>query len=201
MGLFASLLLNAVVAATPATPLPWYTFEDYPMQAFERQWKGAATFELLVGPNGRPANCTVTQSTGYAALDRQTCFIAMHRARFTPARGPDGAPAYGTYRSMVNWHRPDQDSLQVEPGPDLQVGLSALPPGTKKPAAVKLAYYVDAQGQPSSCTALPDSRTQPAALVDAACAQAFAKLAGAPNASGERTPTVKTVAVLFTVAD
>jgi TonB family protein len=193
MPLLVSLLVNAVVAAAPATPLPWYRFEDYPIKAFTQEWKGAATFELLVDPQGRPADCKIVQSTGHAQLDKQTCFIAMHRARFTPARGPDGTPVYGSYRSMVKWHRPDQDSLQVDPGPDLEVTVAALPPGTKQPPAVKLAYFVDARGEASSCTVLPESKAQPSSLVDAACKQVLAK--GAPG-SGNR-PIVKTAAVLF----
>lgn len=194
MTLLASLLVNAVVAASPATPLPWYRFGDYPMKAFEEQWKGAATFELIVDPQGRPTDCTIIQSTGYKTLDQETCFIAMHRARFSPARGPDGTLVYGSYRSMVKWRRPDQDSLQVEPGPDLELTVSALPEGTKKPAAVKVAYFVDGQGQASSCTVLPESKAQPASLAEAACKQVLAK--GAPPAGSK--PIVRTAAILFT---
>jgi TonB family protein len=194
MALLASLLVNAVVAAKPTTQLPWYTFADYPMKAFTEQWKGAATFELLVDPQGRPTDCTIIQSTGYPTLDRETCFIAMHRPRFSPARGPDGTPVYGSYRSMVKWHRPDQESLQAEPGPDLEITVSALPPGTKKPAAVKLAYFVDAQGQASSCTVLPESKAQPKSLIDAACSHVLAKGAAVPP----NRPMVRTTAILFT---
>ena len=190
----ASLLAASVVAAAPTTPLPWYTFEDYPMKAFEQEWKGAATFELLVDPAGRPTACTVTRSTGYAVLDRQTCFIAMHRARFTPARGPDGTAAFGVYRSMVKWHRPDQDSLQAEPGPDIAVKVAALPAGTRQPAAVKVAFFVDAAGAASSCTPLAESKAQPAALVDAACNQVLAR----PSPGASSRPTVRTAAILFT---
>jgi TonB family protein len=199
MSLFASLLVNAVIAAAPATPLPWYNFDDYPQKAFDREWKGAATFELLVAPDGRPANCRITHSTGYDVLDRQTCWVAMHRARFTPARGPDGNLAYGVYRSQVVWHRPDQENLQRDPGPDLEVSLAALPDGAKDPPAVKVAYYVDAAGNPSSCTRLPDSQ-QPKQLVDAACAELFGKVERSPvTAGGAGVPAVKTAAILFKV--
>ena len=71
--MIASLLLASIVAAAPSTPLPWYTFDDYPMKAFTEQWKGASAFELLVGTDGRPTACTITRSSGYATLDRQTC--------------------------------------------------------------------------------------------------------------------------------
>lgn len=193
MALLASLLAGSVVAAAPSTPLPWYHFDDYPMKAFEQQWNGASAFELMVDPQGRPADCTILHSSGYAQLDKETCFIAMHRARFSPARGPDGTPVYGSYRSIVKWHRPDQDSLQSEPGPDLEVNVSTLPAGTRSPAAVKVAYFVDARGQASSCTVLPDSKAQPSALIQAACEQVLGKNP-APQTS---RPTVRTAAVLF----
>jgi protein TonB len=200
MTVFASLLSAAVIAAAPATPLPWFNMDDYPMKAFEKGWRGTTKFEVIVAPDGKPANCTVTSSSGYGELDKHTCFIAMHRARFTPGRGPDGGPVYGTYRSVVMWHRPDQERLQGEPGPDLEVTVSALPDGTKQPSAVKLAYYVDASGSPSACTPLPDRRAQPKALMDAACSQLFGKLQRTPvTANGAAVPAVKTAAVLFTV--
>ena len=200
MTMFAPLLSAAVIAAAPATPLPWFNMDDYPMKAFEKEWRGASVFEVLVAPDGKPADCTITKSSGYQELDRHTCFIAMHRARFTPARGPDGSPVYGAYRSVVMWHRPDQERLQGEPGPDLEVTVSALPNGAKEPPAVKVAYFVDPAGNPSICTPLPDSKVQPKALLDAACSQLFGKLQHAPvTANGAAVPAVKTAAVLFTV--
>ena len=79
--------------------------------------------------------------------------------------------------------------------------IAALPSGAKEPPAVKLAYYVDAAGNPSACTALPDSKVQPKSLVDAACSQLFGQLQHAPvTANGAAVPTVKTAAVLFSVA-
>jgi TonB family protein len=201
MSLFASLLMNTVVAAGPTTPLPWYTFNDYPMKAFEREWQGVATFSVVVAPDGRPADCAITISTGHDPLDRQTCWVAMKRARFSPAHGPDGRPAYGVYRSQVIWTRPDRPTLQGDPGPDIEVTVAELPAGTKPPNVVKLAYYVDANGNPSSCTVLPESEKQPASLMQAACDQLFRKTGKAPvTANGSIVPAVKTAAVRFHVA-
>ena len=197
----AAMMLNAVIAAGPATPLPWYTFDDYPMKAFEREWQGTAAMTLLIGTDGRPHSCTIDKSSGYDILDRQTCWVALKKARFTPARGPDGTLAYGVYRSQVRWSRPDRDFVQLEPGPDLEVSVAALPSGSLSPTAVKLAYFVDSAGKPSSCTALTESQRQPKALIDAACSQLFTKVATTTVApEGQRVPTVRTAAVLFTVA-
>src|SRR4051794_18830062 len=180
MSLLASLLMNAVIAAGPATPLPWYNFDDYPLKAFDREWQGTTTMSVVVAPDGRPVDCIVDKSSGFDTLDRQTCFVAMKRVKFSPARGPDGAQVYGLYRSQVTWSRPDRDFVQREPGPDLEVTVKALPAGTRQPAAVKLAYFVDAQGNPSSCTALADSAGQPKSLIDAACSQLFSRMAKTP---------------------
>ena len=201
MTLFASLMLQSVIAAAPSTPLPWFNMDDYPMKAFEREWRGTTKFEVTVAQDGKPVGCTVTSSSGYEELDKHTCFIALHRARFTSARGPDGAPVHGIYRSQVAWHRPDQERLQGEPGPDLEVTVAALPSGAQEPPAVKVAYFVDAAGNPSACTVLPDSRAQPKPLLDAACTELFGKLPHAPvTANGAAVPAVKTAAVLFSVA-
>lgn len=198
MSLFASLLINAVVAAGPATPLPWYTLDNYPMKAFEREWQGITTFSLLVGPDGRPANCTVVKSSGFDRLDKQACWVAMKKPRFTPARAPNGQLAYGEYRSQVVWARPDREFVQQDPGPDLEVTLSALPAGTTEPAGVKLAYFVDAQGNPSECTPLPESERQPRQLIDAACSQFLAKAARTPaTVNGAAVGVVRTAAVKF----
>jgi hypothetical protein len=71
-----------------------------------------------------------------------------------------------------------------------------------QPAAVKLAYYVDAQGNPSSCTVLPESEHQPKALADAACSELFGKLQHTPVSAGSgNVPAVKTAAVLFTAGN
>src|SRR4051812_35184095 len=196
MSMFASLLINAVVAATPLTPLPWYTFNDYPIKAFEREWQGIATFAVTVAPDGRPTDCTIIISTGHDPLDRQTCWVAMKRTQFTPAHGPDGQATYGVYRSQVIWTRPDRPTLQGDPGPDLDVTVAELPAGTKPPNVVKLAYYVDSAGNASSCTPLPESERQPAPLIQAACDQLLRKMGKGPvSANGSAVTAVKTAAV------
>jgi TonB family protein len=168
------------------------------MKAFEREWQGTTVFAVLVDPNGKPADCTITKSSGFEQLDKQTCWVAMKRVRFTPASDPTGQRTYGVYRSQVVWSRPDREFVQGAPGPDLEVTVQALPTGTAKPPAVKIAYFVDSQGNPSSCSALPESARQPKELIDAACSQFMAQAARAPvSANGSAVPAVKTAAVLF----
>ena len=202
MGVFGSLLTGAVIASTSASPLPWFTVDDYPTKAFEREWQGVTSFEVIIDQSGRAADCKVTKSSGYDMLDKQACFVAMKRARFTPASGIDGQRAYGVYRSQVAWARPDRDvRLQRDLGPDLELSVNGLPAGTTGPLAVKLAYYVDAQGDPSGCTTLPDSNGSPAVIVDLACKALLDKVPRqVVTARGAAVPAVRTAAVKVVAA-
>ena len=198
MSMLGSLLAGAVVAATPTTPLPWFDLNDYPIKAFEREWQGVTSFAVIVGPDGRAVDCKVVKSSGYEMLDRPACSVAVKRARFRPAVGADGRAAYGVYRSQVVWQRPDRDPPQRDLGPDLEVSISQMPAGATSPG-IELAYFVDADGNPSACTALPDSAAQPPVLLDIACKALFDKLAREPvTAKGVPVAAVKTAAVKVT---
>jgi TonB family protein len=199
MSIALSLLANTVVAATPITPPPWYNFaEDYPMKAFERRWEGITEFQLLVAPDGAIANCKVTKSSGHDILDTQACFLAQKRVKFRPARGPDGRPVWGVYRSEALWALPNH-TLPGGAGPDLEVSLNKLPAGATEPPAVKLAYSVDPQGNTSACTVMPTSLKQPSVLVDLGCKELLSREQGKPviGPSGEPVAAVKTGAVKF----
>ena len=195
-----SLISGAVVAATPATPQPWFEFKDYPMKAFEQNAEGVTRFELLIAPNGAVADCKVTSSSGNAELDKTSCFLASKRAKFRPARGLDGRNVWGTYRSQALWALPEH-RLISPPAPDLEVSLNQLPDGTKEPPAVKLAYAVDLQGTPNpdSCTVIPSSLQQPQVLVQLGCKELLERSPRSPviAPSGQAVPAVKTGAVLF----
>ena len=108
MPIIGSLLMSAVIATTPATPLPWFDLNDYPTKAFEREWQGTTNFDVIVDPDGRSTDCKIAKSSGYEVLDRQACWVALKRARFTPAMGANGERAFGVYRSQVVWSRPDR---------------------------------------------------------------------------------------------
>ena len=194
MLIFGSLLMSAVIATTPASPLPWFDLNDYPTKAFEREWQGTTNFDVIVDPQGRSTDCRIAKSSGHEILDRSACWVAMKRARFTPAIGADGQRAFGVYRTQVVWSRPDRTAIQRNLGPDLEVSVNQLPPGT--PEAVKLAYFVDAAGNPSACTPLPDSAKQPQQLIDLACTALFQQLPrAAVTVNGATVAAVKTAAV------
>lgn len=194
-----ALIAGAVVAAMPITPQPWFDFaEDYPMKAFEKKWEGITQFRLLIAPDGNIVDCTVTKSSGYQEFDTKTCFLTQRRVEFRPARNSEGQPVYGVYRGEVRWAMPER-SLIAEATPDLELSLNKLPAGVNQPAAVKLAYSVDAQGNVSSCTLMPSSLRQPGVLVELGCRELLQRETGKPvvGPSGQPVPAVKTGAVLF----
>ena len=88
--------------------------DDYPASALRDEEQGTTGFRLTVGPDGRVANCSVTSSSGSAALDTTTCRIMSSRARFTPARDSNGQPTTDTVSARITW-RIESYSLPREP--------------------------------------------------------------------------------------
>ena len=104
--------------ATPAVPDPaepararanlasYVTDWDYPASALRAREEGTVRFRLEVGANGRVTGCTITGSSGSAALDLTTCRLMKSRGRFTPARDSNGSPAPDTVAGAVGWSLP-----------------------------------------------------------------------------------------------
>jgi protein TonB len=53
---------------------------------------GRAVLDLLVGPDGRVARCSIRQTSGVAALDAELCAILQPRMSWAPARDRAGRP-------------------------------------------------------------------------------------------------------------
>lgn len=77
--------------------------EDYPGVAMEELRQGTVTFVLLIDESGRVADCTVSETSGVAVLDAQSCAVVKERARFKPAVGLDGKPAKAGFTQRVSW--------------------------------------------------------------------------------------------------
>jgi TonB family protein len=77
--------------------------EDYPGAALSQDQTGIVKFVLLIDETGRVADCTVIETSGVAVLDSQVCATMKVRAKFEPARGPDGKPAKDAVTSRIIW--------------------------------------------------------------------------------------------------
>lgn len=103
----AKRLFDPVAAKPTNTPGNWLSDTDYRTVWINREMEGIAGFRLTVGTNGRVESCTITQSTGHAALDEATCKLVSRRARFEAARDADGNKTMGSFSSKVRWRIPD----------------------------------------------------------------------------------------------
>lgn len=80
-----------------------FSSEDYPGVAVDELRQGTVTFVLLIDESGTVADCTVSETSGVAALDAQSCAVVKERARFKPAVGLDGKPAKAGFTQRVTW--------------------------------------------------------------------------------------------------
>ncbi|HTU10332.1 MAG TPA: energy transducer TonB [Allosphingosinicella sp.] len=86
----------------------YFSADDYPAAALRGNDQGTTGFSLTIGTNGRVEGCTVTASSGSAALDQATCRILRSRARYTPARDQNGNPTSGRDSGRVTWRLPSE---------------------------------------------------------------------------------------------
>lgn len=94
----------------PRADLPsLFSNDDYPAAALEAEEEGTVAVRLDVDAKGRLARCTVTESSGSAALDATTCRVFEERARFRPARDAAGKPVPDTVATRITW-RIDQEA-------------------------------------------------------------------------------------------
>ena len=99
---------SEVPQPTPIRNEPWVTTEDYPPQAVRGAWSGRASYELEIDVGGRVTQCSITQSSGHAVLDKKTCAVLKKRARFEPPKDGQGNALPSIYRSTLNWGLPQE---------------------------------------------------------------------------------------------
>jgi len=153
IGASLSALAGNILAweASPASAVPPkmisspIKFEDYPQQALRNRQEGYVSIELKVSVNGAPLSCQVTESARHSALDEVTCKRLM-KARFEPARGPDGVAVAGNFHTAVGWSMP---APGVVPDSRVFVPVAALPNGYVQPTSTFLSF--DAAGFLATC--------------------------------------------------
>jgi hypothetical protein len=119
---------------------------------------------LTVGLDGAVQACATSRTSGTPQLDQFTCDLLKKRARFNPARAPDGTPIYGVFRvwsAWTNWLTVERDAY------DFQVVSDELASRLKGPQRIDIAYLVDAAGNLASCW--DENHDDVADFVAAAC--------------------------------
>lgn len=96
------------VSAKPRNdPGAWLSDRDYRASWTRRELTGVARFRLDIAATGKVTGCRILGSTGHSELDDATCALVQKRAKFEPARGPNGEPVAGSYISSVRWQLPE----------------------------------------------------------------------------------------------
>lgn len=100
-------LYDPVGAKAKGNPGNWVTNDDYRPRWIIEGLEGTARFTLQIDARGKVSGCTITRSTGHAALDAATCDLVSKRARFDAARDATGKPVAGSYSNSVTWRIPE----------------------------------------------------------------------------------------------
>ncbi len=83
-----------------------FSQDDYPAEAMRKGEEGTSTVRLDVDAAGRVTGCSVIDTSKSPSLDAATCRVLSERARFTPAKGPDGRAVAEHYTQRVRWLLP-----------------------------------------------------------------------------------------------
>src|SRR5688572_5308686 len=124
--------LNSTVAASPATEEAVvrqsangeFLIRNYPPGAIKRGEQGRVGFKLTIEPDGSLGTCDVTESSGFASLDRETCEIMLRHARLSPVRNGEGRAIRASQSGFIVWRLPDgatrvaSSSAKTMPKPD-----------------------------------------------------------------------------------
>lgn len=83
-----------------------FLVSHYPPRALKVGEQGRVGFRITVEPDGSLGSCEVTQGSGSAALDRETCEVIVEFARFQPVRDGDGRAVRAVSDGYVDWKLP-----------------------------------------------------------------------------------------------
>jgi TonB family protein len=83
-----------------------FLWSYYPPGALKRGEQGRVAFRLTIEPTGTIGTCDVTESSGFKALDAETCEIMALYARVQPVRNDDGRAIRATQNGYIVWRLP-----------------------------------------------------------------------------------------------
>lgn len=186
-------------AQAVSAPERWIVDDDYPSDALKERAFGITVFRLDVDEAGAVSGCHIMATSGFAALDDQTCATMRRRARFRPARRA-GKPIASTYNSRVTWVPPGAEVkqyvklLKLTSPFDFTIKVSRLPARYGMGPLLRMQY--DRSGKVVACRVELESGSAQADKV--ACQQASTQPFVEPGKIGIRPwPDTRMVAVQF----
>lgn len=85
-----------------------FLWKYYPPGALKRGEEGRVAFKLTIEPTGTISTCDVTESSGHAALDKETCDIMGLYARVQPVRNSEGRAIRSVQSGFIVWRLPPE---------------------------------------------------------------------------------------------
>ena len=99
-----ALLAGAAAEPVPLKPLSQLLSESDKLSIVERVGaQGTVGVKVTVDATGRVSDCSVAHSSGFKALDAETCKVIQRKARFAPARDGQGHPVAGVLYGDISW--------------------------------------------------------------------------------------------------
>jgi hypothetical protein len=183
----------------------WITPDDYPPSALQKNEAGYVGFSVLIDPDGKTEKCDVIAPSAFRDLNDLSCSLVMRRARFTPAIGSNGQPAYGLFRSWASWlvaaDSATMNRLMKSYPRRSNIDLTLFVRAAKLPDPIDLVISVDASGMICDCQAKSPSAAP--VITRIACEQLKLqwKPATAATVTGQAVQTVQTARVGFSLDD
>ncbi|WP_309661552.1 energy transducer TonB [Sphingomonas sp.] len=80
--------------------------DHYPPRALKRGEQGKVGFKLTIEPDGSLGKCDVTESSGFASLDTETCEVMVAYAHLKPVRDSEGRAVRAVQPGFIVWKLP-----------------------------------------------------------------------------------------------
>lgn len=84
-----------------------FLVKNYPPGALKRGEQGRVAFRITIEPDGSLGQCEVTESSGFAGLDNETCEIMIFNARLKPVRDESGRAIRSKQNGFIVWRLPE----------------------------------------------------------------------------------------------
>lgn len=98
--------------------------QHYPPRALAAKEQGTVEFKVDIDRNGQATACTVTGSSGYPQLDKETCDLVLLNAKFARPTNATGGFASQSTVGVITWKHP---------------GMAAAPSGKVKTVDARTA--------------------------------------------------------------
>ena len=205
-----------LAAATVVAPVPnmttdwWSNNYDTPEQGLAPGEVSLIVAEITVSKRGHFAGCTGKAYLGNPQMGPYVCSRLKLRARFEPARGPDGERIVGVYRKMITVANIETDFTDRRKtygfrAPAFGIGIPASVGGSSD-SPFEIQFYLAADGQVRDCSLIESvginlerhkQSVEPAA-VERACAEIPAQLKPVPlrDKGGNAIPSVQNALVI-----